>query len=278
MAFRFRRSVKIAPGVRLNIGKKSTSVRIGPKGLGYTISSTGQKRVSTGIPGTGISYSQRLEAAARPSPARPIEARRKSSAGTTALWLLAILFGLGWCASRLPPASDPPPISTALPSPAPSVEDQSPTVSAPDPPALVSSPVRPPPPAAPAIKTLYTTTNVRLRDGPSTEALILWTAPPGTEVQSSEMDGAWHLVSAGARKGWMHGDYLSERRPVQRPAPAAQPAPALSRQAPVRGTQPVRSPYVGTCDCPYDRMRNGRICGGNSAYSRPGGRSPVCFR
>lgn len=31
------------------------------------------------------------------------------------------------------------------------------------------------------------------------------------------------------------------------------------------------------CACPDDRMRNGRRCGGNSAYSRPGGASPKCY-
>ncbi|WP_374035876.1 hypothetical protein ACES2I_12590 [Bdellovibrio bacteriovorus] len=33
----------------------------------------------------------------------------------------------------------------------------------------------------------------------------------------------------------------------------------------------------GNCPCPYNTMRNGRRCGGNSAYSRPGGRSPLCY-
>jgi hypothetical protein len=31
------------------------------------------------------------------------------------------------------------------------------------------------------------------------------------------------------------------------------------------------------CACPDD-MRNGRACGGRSAYSRPGGASPLCYR
>ncbi len=35
--------------------------------------------------------------------------------------------------------------------------------------------------------------------------------------------------------------------------------------------------YSGPCPCPYNTMRNGRHCGGNSAYSRPGGRSPICY-
>jgi hypothetical protein len=31
------------------------------------------------------------------------------------------------------------------------------------------------------------------------------------------------------------------------------------------------------CACPEDFMRNGRICGGNSAWSRPGGFKPLCY-
>lgn len=35
--------------------------------------------------------------------------------------------------------------------------------------------------------------------------------------------------------------------------------------------------YPGNCPCPYNAMRNGRSCGGRSAYSKPGGRSPLCY-
>jgi hypothetical protein len=41
-----------------------------------------------------------------------------------------------------------------------------------------------------------------------------------------------------------------------------------------------RSAYYSTghpCACPDDRMRNGRACGGRSAYSRPGGAAPLCY-
>ena len=31
------------------------------------------------------------------------------------------------------------------------------------------------------------------------------------------------------------------------------------------------------CACPEDTMRNGRRCGGNSAWSRPGGARPLCY-
>ena len=35
--------------------------------------------------------------------------------------------------------------------------------------------------------------------------------------------------------------------------------------------------YTGNCPCPYNSDRAGRSCGRRSAYSRPGGASPVCY-
>ena len=40
--------------------------------------------------------------------------------------------------------------------------------------------------------------------------------------------------------------------------------------------QSLRS-YSGSCPCPYNTDRGGRRCGGRSAYSRPGGASPLCY-
>ncbi len=36
--------------------------------------------------------------------------------------------------------------------------------------------------------------------------------------------------------------------------------------------------YPGSCPCPYNIDRAGRRCGGRSAYSRPGGYRPLCYR
>jgi hypothetical protein len=44
------------------------------------------------------------------------------------------------------------------------------------------------------------------------------------------------------------------------------------------GTQRVREPITGSCECPYDRDRRGRSCGARSAYSRAGGGEVVCYR
>jgi hypothetical protein len=35
--------------------------------------------------------------------------------------------------------------------------------------------------------------------------------------------------------------------------------------------------YRGNCPCPYNVDRAGRRCGKRSAYSRPGGASPICY-
>jgi hypothetical protein len=58
MAIRFRRSIKIAPGVRLNLGKKSASVRIGGTNAGYTVGTKG-RTASASIPGTGLGVTSR---------------------------------------------------------------------------------------------------------------------------------------------------------------------------------------------------------------------------
>ena len=56
MGLRFRKSIKIAPGLKINLNKNSVSATIGTKGAHYTVNSKGKKTVSAGIPGTGISY------------------------------------------------------------------------------------------------------------------------------------------------------------------------------------------------------------------------------
>ena len=36
--------------------------------------------------------------------------------------------------------------------------------------------------------------------------------------------------------------------------------------------------YSGNCPCPYNSASNGSRCGKRSAYSRPGGASPICYQ
>lgn len=56
MGFRFKKSKQIAPGVHVNFNKKSTSVTFGSKGVHHTVSSSGKKTTSVGVPGSGLYY------------------------------------------------------------------------------------------------------------------------------------------------------------------------------------------------------------------------------
>ena len=56
MGFKFRKSFKVAPGVRLNVGRKSSSISFGGKGFHTSISTSGRKTRTVSIPGTGISH------------------------------------------------------------------------------------------------------------------------------------------------------------------------------------------------------------------------------
>lgn len=56
MGLNFRKSIKIAPGIRVNISKKGlSSVSVGGKGARVNVSKKGT-RTTVGIPGTGLTY------------------------------------------------------------------------------------------------------------------------------------------------------------------------------------------------------------------------------
>ncbi|MHB8721977.1 MAG: DUF4236 domain-containing protein [Steroidobacteraceae bacterium] len=52
MGFRFRRSVKILPGIRLNFGKRGVSTSIGVRGAHITFGGTGT-RTTVGLAHSG---------------------------------------------------------------------------------------------------------------------------------------------------------------------------------------------------------------------------------
>jgi hypothetical protein len=59
MGFRFRKSIKLAPGVRMNFSKSGASWTIGPRGASIGFGQRGTY-LNTGIPGTGIYSRQNL--------------------------------------------------------------------------------------------------------------------------------------------------------------------------------------------------------------------------
>ncbi|MET2831160.1 hypothetical protein [Mesorhizobium shangrilense] len=95
----------------------------------------------------------------------------------------------------------------------------------------------------------------------------------GELIQTNNWDNGWYNVTVSAKAGWIQEGYLTAVTPVSLPSnpSVSQPSQSAQRIKPrsVRG-DPVRDPYAGKCDCPYDLMADGSLCGGRSAYSRSG--------
>lgn len=234
MGFRFRRSFKIAPGIRVNLNSKSTSVRIGPKGLGYTFSSNGKKRVTASIPGTGISYSE-VVSPARRQPAVPVQSLQSSGVQRKANlwpWIIGLIgiviafnvFGnAGSGANRNAAAvpAPPPPTATALPT------FSSPTSTAR--PSLAPSP--PGVEVAPEVR-FVTASSLNIRSAPNTSGDIVAKASTGHEISVLEHGEGWLLVqTAAGLRGWVSEQYTSKERP----------APVISRPVPLMQTNTAQS-------------------------------------
>lgn len=87
MGWRFRNSIRIAPGIRINMGKRKASLSVGGPGATINVGEKGA-RATIGIPGTGISYT--TDAVSLPSqPSQGSKPGTQSSAGR--LLLLALV-------------------------------------------------------------------------------------------------------------------------------------------------------------------------------------------
>jgi hypothetical protein len=115
MGFRFRKSVKILPGVRLNLSKSGLSTSIGGPGATVNLGGKGTRH-TVGLPGSGLSFSSFTP---KNQPESASDGARINSpsniqtgCGCLVLALLAIL-AVGMCSNRdaathdstLPPAS-----------------------------------------------------------------------------------------------------------------------------------------------------------------------------
>jgi tetratricopeptide (TPR) repeat protein len=75
-SFRFRRSIKLGPGVRLNLGKTGLGVSFGVRGARRSFHTSGRQTASVGIPGSGLGYVQTSSGGGRSS-APPAELAAK---------------------------------------------------------------------------------------------------------------------------------------------------------------------------------------------------------
>jgi uncharacterized protein DUF4236 len=54
--FRFRKSIGVLPGVKINLSKSRVSTSLGGRGATVNVGADGRRMVTVGIPGTGMSY------------------------------------------------------------------------------------------------------------------------------------------------------------------------------------------------------------------------------
>jgi len=59
MGLRFRKSLKLAPGLRMNVGLRSLSLSLGPRGANVNVRPRGLQ-TNVGIPGTGLAFRKHL--------------------------------------------------------------------------------------------------------------------------------------------------------------------------------------------------------------------------
>jgi hypothetical protein len=56
MGVRFRKSINLGGGVRLNVNKRSLGLSVGTKGLRHSVNTSGRRTTTVSIPGTGLSH------------------------------------------------------------------------------------------------------------------------------------------------------------------------------------------------------------------------------
>lgn len=104
MGFRYRKSVKLAPRVRLNFSKHGMSASIGGGGLTYNT----RGKITIGIPGSGVSYEVNLKKKKQDN-----QQRSQSSLNQAPLWGFLGFIGLSTFAGCVAQMSSNPPRSEA---------------------------------------------------------------------------------------------------------------------------------------------------------------------
>lgn len=111
---------------------------------------------------------------------------------------------------------------------------------------------------------------LRLREAPSQEAGVIARLERGETVTVKERRDGWAHVAAGySQTGWVAERFIGDAAALN-----AQPSDSEIRSLLIARS---KRGYSGSCPCPNNYDRGGRRCGGRSAYSRPGGASPLCY-
>ncbi|HEU0302513.1 MAG TPA: DUF4236 domain-containing protein [Longimicrobium sp.] len=192
---RFRKSIRIAPGVRLNLSRSGISTTLGGRGASVNIGKRGT-RATVGIPGTGISWSTRVGGGGA-SNHGATQAGGCAGVGCLGFVLLVLL---GMCIDADGPQPSPDPVT----------------------PALYTEPV-----TSETREWFYIHGSLNVRAAPRKDAALVRTLRRGDFVQLGPRDAnGWaRLYSAGSADGYVY----RASGLVQRQAPATRSAESSSR-------------------------------------------------
>lgn len=238
MAFRFRKSIRIARGIRLNLSRSGASTTFGGRGLSVNVGRRGT-RLTAGVPGTGISWSALSGASAGGRSGRA--GAGQGSAGCLGCGGVLMLLLIGFCAS---------------------LDTDSPAPRLPDTPSASSSTLYPGYSSSQERKTFYLHGSMNVRSGPGTAYDRVRMLSRGEQVSLGPKDAAgWAQMfdHYGQRVGYVYR--ASDNVRTRPPAPE-------SRALTSRRTHPAGASAVcrdGTYS--YSRSRRG-TCSHHGGVSR----------
>jgi hypothetical protein len=90
MGLRFQKRIRLAPGLTLNVSERGVSLSVGRRGATLNVGAPGGPRATVGMPGSGLSYTLRLQRLRGWATAHPVLAGVLSVAV-----VLGVVFALG---------------------------------------------------------------------------------------------------------------------------------------------------------------------------------------
>ena len=93
---RFRKSIKLLPGVRVNLSNSGISTSVGPKGASVNLKPGRNTRATVSLPGTGLSHTETI--GSTPRRAEQAELPPEQAGPPPPLW--ASILGAIWGALR----------------------------------------------------------------------------------------------------------------------------------------------------------------------------------
>ena len=238
MGTRFRKSKQIAPGVRLNVGKKGASVTLGSGAVKQTFSTTGRKTTSVKTPIDGVSYvktsggarrrtdsSRRTATGNRPVSTPPNNRRKKKKKGSclgSILAVVVVIVVISMIFGKTPEeqaeinkqkelqkqteiSKEETKISKE------ETETESENIKETE----IETETETEKETDPPIQTIrmYTTDSVNIRDAASSDSNVLETVDKYTMVSVLSIDGEWAKIEHNDSEAYISSQFLTENAP-----------------------------------------------------------------